>query len=132
MALGTANSVQCSKARQQAQGKDARVLTARQAAGSRKRGAARLAPTLGLMLAWTLVGAGACPSRDEGWRGYYYGDVLSSAPAQVSGPYDSAPRCIAAMHALLRRAPTTASFTCARACHAASDGSLEDCREVAR
>ena len=77
--------------------------------------------------------AGGCSSSDgTGWHGYYYGDVLSSAPAQVSGPYDSAPQCVAAMHERLRHAPTTASFTCARQCRLASDGSVENCRETAR
>ncbi len=77
--------------------------------------------------------AGGCSHKEaQGWHGYYYDNVLSSSPAQVSGPYDDAPRCVAAMHERLRKAPTTASFTCARHCRTASDGSVENCREVAR
>lgn len=83
------------------------------------------------MLAAALVG-GCAPGDRDAWHGYYYDDVLTAAPARVSGPYDSAPRCVADMNDLLRKAPATAGFSCARRCQAASDGSVSNCREVAR
>jgi hypothetical protein len=100
-----------------------RILTGWRKATSAKGVAAVLAVAL----------AGGCsPGGRDGWRGYYYDNVLASAPARVSGPYDSAPQCVAAMHDLLRKAPTTAGFSCARRCQAADDGSVANCREVAR
>ncbi|MDE1915149.1 MAG: hypothetical protein KGJ57_06980 [Sphingomonadales bacterium] len=86
-------------------------------------------------LAWLTLVLAACTgcsgSASHDWHGYYYSNVLTSGPAQVHGPYDSSSSCIAAMRPLLRHAPGTANFTCARACHADSDGSLETCEEVA-
>ena len=87
--------------------------------------------SLGAALALTLAG-GCSPGDGKAWQGYYYDDVLSSAPAQVSGPYDSAPQCVAAMHTRLRQAPSLASFACARQCRSGGDGLVDSCREVAR
>lgn len=104
-------------------------------AGGGARGKAKAMPA-GRRRAFIALMLAACAScsgsSSHEWHGYYYGDVLSHAPAQVHGPYESAPRCIAAMQPLLRHAPTTANFICARDCHAASDGSLETCEEMAR
>jgi hypothetical protein len=105
--------------------KDAQVLTLR-----RKAKGKGIAVLLAAVL---LAGVGSCsPTDGQDWYGYYYADVFSNAPAQVSGPYDGAPPCVAAMQARLRQAPTTAGFTCARQCHPASDGSVGACRAVAR
>lgn len=76
----------------------------------------------------------ACSSSDDddAWHGYYYANVLSNAAPVVSGPYANGPQCVATMHALLRQAPSTANFTCARGCQKASNGMISDCKEATR
>lgn len=74
----------------------------------------------------------ACSSDDDGWHGYYYANVLDNAAPLVSGPYPDGPQCVAAMHVMLRQAPTTAGFTCARGCSKTSNGVTADCREALR
>lgn len=75
---------------------------------------------------------GCKPADQTTWRGYYYGDVFSNAAPLVKGPFANAGQCSTAMRALLRGAPTSASFSCARGCKATGNGSISTCREVAR
>jgi hypothetical protein len=95
---------------------------------ARRDGARRLA----IILSPILLLAACSSSDDDAWRGYYYANVLSNDAPLVNGPYGDGPQCVAAMHAMLRQAPSTAGFTCAHGCRTASNGVTSDCKEAMR
>jgi hypothetical protein len=93
----------------------------------RPRGAI-LALAASLMLGGCLDGKGD----DDVWYGYYYDDLRQNAEGALSRPYQSAQECRAAMQDYTMEAKVTSGFACARACDAAHDGVIANCREVVR